>query len=127
MTESELDVNIKVEPEEDIGEDDVSKDDNNDDFVFQTPRSRRRSSLETTPRSSSETTPRSSSETTPSPNRQKDAGEKLRRKNREEKNQEIDLLKEEIKGLKNLVSEKDLKIKELEAELEKSLKKNSCS
>ena len=44
MTESELDVNIKVEPEEDIGEDDVSKDDNNDDIVFQTPRSRRRSS-----------------------------------------------------------------------------------
>ena len=83
VTESELDVNIKVEPEEDISEDDVSKDDNNDDFVFQTPRSRRRSSLETTPRSSSETTPRSSSETTPSPNRQKDVGEKLRRKNRE--------------------------------------------
>ena len=85
MTESELDVNIKVEPEEDIGEDDVSKDDNNDDFVFQTPRSRRRSSLETTPRSSSETTPRSSSETSPSPNRQKDAGKSLGEKTEKKK------------------------------------------
>ena len=50
-------------------------------------------------------------------------GHQTNRQTQRRKNQAIHLLKEEIKGVKNLVSEKDLKIKELEAELEKSNKK----
>ena len=106
----ELEANINMEPEENVFEQEMENDENAhilnvsqfDENVFLTPS-------------------RHAQAATPSPNtsRQKELGEKTRRRHRDEKNQEIDSLKEQIEGFKNEVEEKDSKINELNAQIEK--------
>merc|ERR1711990_659822 len=62
-------------------------------------------------------------ETTPSP-RQRETGEKIRRKHRDEKNKEIDSLNEKIEESGRIIEERNAIIKELKAKLEKAANKN---
>ena len=129
----ELQRNIKVEPEVE-NEENIEPDDNagiffpeyieaDENDVFQTQRriKRKSGSQEENPK-----LPKAATrlETTPSPNRQKDKGEQLRRKNREEKNREIDDLRNKFEESGKLIQEKNNKIQELEADLEKLINKN---
>ena len=105
----ELERNIKVEPEVE-NEENIEPDDNAGIFFPE--------NIEADENDATRL------ETTPSPFRQKDKGEQLRRKNREEKNREIDDLRNKFEESGNLIQEKNNKIQELESDMEKLINKN---